>query len=175
MPRWFLALVVFVLPFSVIGAAQTIAPLFIANPVVCFASAGANATVCAQVKITQLVASPGGPQALEGYTLVAHDHGTVALALGTIGNVEIGGAGDVTEVAPLQSGGVFTGPGHVARWSALKLFRPRARTSDPPYTGPVHLDEFSYLRFDNGWSLRGDDVQLYLCSPVGTCRSLGQP
>lgn len=159
------------LPFTAIGIGQTMAPLSVRTLLTSFADAGSASTVGVQSHITQQTDSIGGPQALEGYTLVAHDRGTVALALGTIGNVEQNGAGDVNRIASLQGGGVVTGPGRVHQWSALSLFQPRARRSAPAYTGPVNIDRFDYITFDNGWSIRPNGDQLQLCDPRGICRA----
>lgn len=159
------------LPFCARGIAETFTPLAIRVLYDQDAAATASSTVGVQSRMTQRVASPGGPQALEGYTLVAHDRGSVALAIGTIGNVEMNGAGNVGFIRGLQSGGVVTGPGRVGVWSGLFLSQPRARASAPPYVGPVNIERYDYITFDNGWSIRPNGDALILCNPLGNCRA----
>lgn len=112
----------------------------------------------------------GGPQALEGYTHVNHQTGSVKLALGTLGNIELGGAsGTVTEMAYALNGGlVVTGPGVVERAAALTLATPK-RHGD--YTGPINVKESLYIAFDNGWTIKPQGPDLLICRPDGTCRA----
>lgn len=159
------------LPFAAIGIADTLAPLSIGYFLRVHDDPRAFSTVAVQAHITQRRASAGGPQALEGYTLLDHDAGSVRLALGTIGNVEVHGAGAVAEIASLQAGGVVTGPGHVGVWSGLKIVRPAARTSAPAYLGPVNIDQFNDITFSNGWTIRTAGAGLNLCDPRGICRA----
>lgn len=166
-----LALVVAVIGLLVACADAQYAPdLSVRFPDVTFSNAVAHSTVGRQVLITQLAAAPdGGPQALEGYTRVAHDRGIVRLAIGAIGNVEQNGAGDVDEVRSMQSGGVVTAPGRVHHWVSHYFARPRARRG---YVGAVNVDVFDYAAFDNGWSIRPDGDRLLFCSPRGECRDV---
>lgn len=123
-----------------------------------------------QSRTSALVAMPdGGPQALEGYTTIAHDRGLVKLALGTIGNVEMNARGDVAMVRSLQAGGVVTNDGRVQQWSGLYLSRPRAGEG---YAGAVNVQRFDYVTFDNGWSIRPDGDRLLICDSKGICRGL---
>lgn len=87
----------------------------------------------------------GGPQALEGYTVI-ETRGRVRLAMGTIGNVEQAGSGEIVEVRPLQSGGVLTGTGRVHRWTSLFLDRPKDKT-------PNQIVDYRAIQFDNGLHL----------------------
>lgn len=111
----------------------------------------------------------GGPQALEGYTVVKHEIGTVRLVMGTIGNIELGGGSRtvVESAVALQGGLVVTGPGYVAHATSLSLVQPRAHGG---YTGGVNLGRVDYITFDNGWSIRPDGDQLSICDPKGMCR-----
>ncbi len=127
------------------------------------------------VGVQSLVEAPlampdGGPQGLEGYVRLSHDRGTTALAIGTIGNVELNARGSVTAIRSLQSGGVITNSGHVDRWSGLYLTHPRAGLG---YTGPVNIARYDYITFDNGWSLRptADNAALEVCSPQNVCHA----
>jgi Chaperone of endosialidase len=52
-----------------------------------------------------------GPQALEGYALVEHASGTTALAIGTIGNMEIAAQGATTLARAVQAGVIITSTG----------------------------------------------------------------
>ena len=80
--------------------------LFVARRVTTTASRTMANSVGLQSVIDAPLALPdGGPQALEGYTKIAHDRGITRLALGIIGNVEMNGHGDVAEVRTLQGGG----------------------------------------------------------------------
>jgi hypothetical protein len=113
----------------------------------------------------------GGPQALEGYTHVTHKSGTVALAIGTLGNVELGGAsGTVTERAYALAGGfVVTGPGVVNHPVTLSLGQPKRHGG---YEGAMNVKDPVYIEFDNGWSFRPSGADLLLCDPGGRCRTL---
>ena len=106
----------------------------------------------------------GGPQALEGYTYVAHPSGVTRLALGTIGNVEIAGAGATQEVRSLQAGGVISGTGPVGEWVGLYISLPRAAEGQ--------VQTYSPIKFDNGWRFVAEGEALYLCPPRGAaCRA----
>lgn len=111
----------------------------------------------------------GGPQALEGYTIVAHKEGKVQLVLGTIGNIELGGAsGTVVDVAAALNGGlVVTGPGVVQEAISLSLAAAKPHGS---YKGPVNVKTSTYIKFDNGWRIRPSGPDLLLCDPSGSCR-----
>lgn len=106
----------------------------------------------------------GGPQALEGYTYVAHPSGVTRLAIGTIGNVEIAGAGTTREVRSMQAGGVISGSGPVDEWVGLYISLPRAQ--------PGQVQTYSPIKFDNGWRFVAEGEALYLCPPKGAaCRA----
>jgi hypothetical protein len=125
-------------------------------------------TVGVQSVIDQPVENPaGGPQALEGYTRLSHSRGTVRLALGTIGNVELNAHGDTTLVRSLQAGGVITNDGPVQQWSGLFLSKPVAGEG---YRGSTNVKRYDYITFDNGWSIRPDGKNLLICTPANTCR-----
>lgn len=47
--------------------------------------------------INQTTATTGGPQGSEGYVVCSHSSGTVALPIAMVGNIEVTGAGTVTE------------------------------------------------------------------------------
>lgn len=126
-------------------------------------------TVCGLFQMNQMQPSAGGPQALEGYTYVGHQTGTVGLAMGVIGNVEVGGPGAVTDVRALQAGIVVSGPGQIERAASLVLITPKSRGD---YTGPVNVKEADYILFDNGSTIRPDDDGLILCDKRGRCHSL---
>jgi hypothetical protein len=131
---------------------------------------GARSSVAMQSVIEQLTPTPdGGPQALEGYTKIAHDRGLVRLALGTIGNVEMNGAGDVEEIRSMQAGGVVTNRGRVKHWTGMYFSRPRAGLG---YTGAANIDVYDYATFDNGWSIRPAGDRLLFCDPQGDCRDV---
>jgi len=142
--------------------------LYIARKVTTTASQTMANSVGLQSVIDALLALPdGGPQALEGYTKIAHDRGNTRLALGIIGNVEMNGHGDVAEVRSLQAGGVVTNNGHVRLWTGLYLDRPKAGEG---YAGPVNIERVDYITFDNGWSIRPNGSDLTICRPSGECR-----
>ena len=131
---------------------------------------GSTTTVGVQSRISSPVAVPtGGPQALEGYTTIAHDRGNTRLAFGTIGNVEMNGRGTVTEIRSMQAGGVVTNDGRVKHWIGLALSTPRAGEG---YTGPANIDKFDYIKFDNGWSIRPDGDRLLICDKTDVCRGM---
>jgi hypothetical protein len=92
--------------------------------------------------VKQLTGSEGGPQALEGYTIV-ETRAAVRLAHGTIGNIEQAGSGDLIEARPLQSGGILTGQGRVARWVGLFIDKPKEARAG-------QLQDFRAIQFDNG-------------------------
>jgi hypothetical protein len=131
---------------------------------------GPSTTVGVQSRISAPVAvEDGGPQALEGYTTLAHNRGNTRLAFGVVGNVEMNARGTTTEIRSMQAGGVVTADGHVKEWVGLALSRPRAGEG---YQGPVHIDRYDYIRFDNGWSIRPDGDKLLICDKAGVCRGL---
>lgn len=112
--------------------------------------------------------TPGaGPQAVEGYTLVAHDVGTVGLALGTIGNVEVQGRGRTEQVRALQGGIVVSGPGRVDHAANIVLAGVQKHSD---YDGPTDVGRVDYILFGNGWSIRPDGARLLLCDPQNVCR-----
>lgn len=103
--------------------------------------------------VRQITGTDGGPQALEGYTTV-DTRGSVRLAMGTIGNVEQAGSGDIVEVRPLQSGGVVTGTGRIHRWTALVLDKPKKMGGQP--VSPEQLIDYRAIQFANGLHLRAE-------------------
>lgn len=98
--------------------------------------------------VKQLTGSEGGPQALEGYTLV-DTRGSVRLAHGTIGNIEQAGDGDLIEARPLQSGGVVTGQGRVSRWIGLFIDKPKEARAG-------QVADYRAIQFSNGLFLTPD-------------------
>lgn len=82
-----------------------------------------------------------------------YSSGRTRLAIGTIGNVEHAGAGDVQEVRSLQAGGVVRGRGRIGGWTGLHLAVPASR----------QIQERVEIMFSNGWSLRanGDSLELW--------------
>lgn len=133
-------------------------------------SSGDYSIVCGAFSITQPTESLGGPQALEGYTTVAHPRGTVALAIGTIGNVELAGAGDVASARALQGGIVINGPGIVDHATSLFLAAPQRIDG---YTGPVRINRADWITFgSSGWSIRPDGDRILLCDAQDRCRDL---
>jgi hypothetical protein len=72
----------------------------------------------------QLNSTTGSIQGVEGYTKTSHSSGTVNTAIGTIGNVEVGGAGGVTEARGMQAGVVITGNGNVGNAKSLFVSPP---------------------------------------------------
>lgn len=64
----------------------------------------------------QTVATTHGIQSLEGYCLTSHTSGIVNQCIATIGNFELGGAGNVTEARSVDAGGVITGSGTLTNW-----------------------------------------------------------
>jgi hypothetical protein len=151
-----------------IGSTAGLTLPYAVYPHVCRAS-GARWTVCGGFTITQPIASPGGPQALEGYTYVDHPSGTVGLAIGAIGNVEVAGSGAVTSARGLQGGIVISGPGVVDHASSLTLVAPQPTGG---YTGPVNVRRADFITFSNGWSVRPDGARILLCDPNDRCRDL---
>ena len=127
-------------------------------------------TICQMVYITATKPSEGGPQALEGYTKVAHQNGSIGLVMGTIGNVELSGAsGTVTKDArALQGGFVVTNSGVVERASSLVLVQPKVGEN---YTGTANIKEANYILFDNGWRIAPNGSGLDICDPRGVCRA----
>ena len=124
-------------------------------------------TLCGLFYASQSDPAPdGGPQALEGYTVVQHDVGTVALAIGTIGNVELAGAGRTKEARSLQAGGVITGSGVTERWVGLAISQPQ-----PADGATGRIERREYVAFDNGWSIRPDGARLLICDPQSQCRA----
>ncbi len=67
----------------------------------------------------QQIATTFSIQALEGYTKLTHPSGIVALALATIGNLELNSVATLTEGRAIQAGIVITAAGHA---DALKIF-----------------------------------------------------
>jgi hypothetical protein len=102
--------------------------------------------------VRQMTASEGGPQALEGYTIV-DTRGTVRLAHGTIGNIEQAGSGDLSEARPLQSGGVVSGTGRVHRWTGLFIDRPKTMGTNDPAPNVI---DYRAIQFSNGLFLTPD-------------------
>jgi hypothetical protein len=96
--------------------------------------------------VRQLTSSEGGPQALEGYTIV-DTRGSVRLAHGTIGNIEQAGSGELIEARPLQSGGTITGSGRVHRWTGVFIDRPKTMGTSEPAPNVI---DFRAIQFDNG-------------------------
>jgi hypothetical protein len=116
--------------------------------------------------VRQQTGSEGGPQALEGYTIV-DTRSKVRLAMGVIGNVEQAGSGEVVEVRPLQSGGVITGTGPVERWTGLWIDKPKEQA-------PGQLLDYRAIQFSNGFYIttakdqQGQDT-LVVCAPDRRC------
>lgn len=104
--------------------------------------------------VEQLTASEGGPEALEGFTRV-NTRGSVRLALGTIGNIEQAGSGDLIEARSLQAGGVFTGSGRVGRWVGLFIDKPKIKGSGAAVPS-AQLPDYRAIQFANGLYLTPD-------------------
>lgn len=133
----------------------------------CTGDRQASWSLCALFYLAQTEPAPdGGPQALEGYTVLQHDVGTVAMAHGTLGNIEFAGAGRTKQARSLQAGGVITGSGVVEHWSGLYLSQPQAS-----HGATGRIERRDYITFDNGWSLRPRGEQLLICDPSGGCRA----
>lgn len=65
----------------------------------------------------QTAATTGSIQALEGQAFASHTSGTVALMLGTVGNIQVNGSGGTTTWArSVQAGGAITA-GTVTNWA----------------------------------------------------------
>jgi hypothetical protein len=64
----------------------------------------------------QTAATTASIQALEGQAFTSHASGTVALAIGTIGNVQVNSASAVTEIRALQAGGNTNAAAPIAVW-----------------------------------------------------------
>ena len=124
-------------------------------------------SLCTLFHITQSTASEGGPQALEGYTYVNHPRGSVGLAIGTLGNIELAATGDTKSARALQGGVVVSGPGRVEHATTLYLSQPKRRGD---YPGPTQIERADYVTFDNGWSIRPQGDRLLICAPTNTCR-----
>ena len=133
-------------------------------------------------QVSNVAMPDGGPQALEGYTYMAHPSGTTRLAFGVISNVELAGAGDVTEVRSMQSGGVVSGSGNIGRWIGLTIARPggEAGAKVPFYAlmitdpnaqsvirGTLSTDR---IRFSNGWVLQPGPGTMQLVDERGVVR-----
>jgi hypothetical protein len=116
--------------------------------------------------VRQQTGSEGGPQALEGYTIV-DTRSKVRLAMGVIGNVEQAGSGEVVEVRSLQSGGVITGTGRIQRWTGLWLDKPKEQV-------PGQLQDYRAIQFSNGFYITTATAQdgaptLVVCAPDRRC------
>jgi len=111
----------------------------------------------------------GGPQALEGYTYLNHNQGRVRLAFGTLGNIEVHGAGTTSDARALQGGVVVSGPGRVSFGTSLYLV---GCVKHGDYTGTLNVGRCDYVTFGNGWSIRPDGPALVLCDPQNRCRQL---
>ena len=124
--------------------------------------------ICGLFYAHQKVASEGGPQALEGYTVVDHDSGRVRHAMATIGNMELSGAsGTVTEVADALTGGfVVSDRGVVEQANSLMLRRPVAHGT---YQGPVNVLNHAYINLDGVWQFKIEGDDLLICHRSGTC------
>jgi len=129
------------------------------------------------------VAMPdGGPQALEGYTYLSHPTGTTRLAFGVISNVELAGAGGVTEVRSMQSGGVVTGSGKIGRWVGIAIARPGGTKGlEVPFVPILVTDQQALtilrgtistdkIRFSNGWILQPAPAGMQLVDERGVVR-----
>jgi hypothetical protein len=116
--------------------------------------------------VRQLTGSEGGPQALEGYTIV-ETRGKVRLAMGVIGNIEQAGSGEIVEARPLQSGGVIHGDGRIHRWTSLTLDKPDGKYEN-------QIIDYRAIQFDNGLYLtsgidaRDGKPYLGLCPNLAT-------
>lgn len=102
--------------------------------------------------IEQVTGSEGGPQALEGFTRV-DTRGSVRLALGTIGNVEQAGSGEIIEARSVQAGGVVTGTGPIRRWVGVFIDRPKVKGTN---TLAPNIADFRAIQFNNGLYLTTD-------------------
>jgi hypothetical protein len=124
----------------------------------------------------------GGPQALEGYTYMAHKTGTTRLAMGLVGNVELASAGNATEVRVVQSSGYISGTGKIDSWVGVSVHRPGGAAgkkvpfypivvSDPDAQtilhGTIVTDK---IRFSNGWTLQPGGASVQLIDQRGVVR-----
>jgi len=69
----------------------------------------------------QTAATTNSIQGLEGYTKVSHSSGTVTLAIGTIGNIELSTTQTLSLARSLQAGGNLTAAGVVTEWDGLYI------------------------------------------------------
>lgn len=69
----------------------------------------------------------GGPQALEGYTYMAHRTGTTRLAIGLVGNVELAGAGNATRHHRHRQDSLLQRLDAATRWRIGATHRPARR------------------------------------------------
>jgi hypothetical protein len=133
-------------------------------------------------QVTTRAMPDGGPQALEGYTYMAHDAGTTRLAIGVIGNVELAGAGNAAEVRVVQSSGFISGTGKVKRWVGVSVHRPAGAAgkkvpfypivvSDPDAQTILHGTIVTdRIRFSNGWTLQPGGASMQLIDQRGVVR-----
>ncbi len=84
-------------------------------------AAGATDKLAGYFEMQSAVNQSGGPQALEGFVQMTQT-GTTALAIGTIGNVQIAGSGIATEVRAVQGGVIFKGVGATGTGTDAKAF-----------------------------------------------------
>ena len=64
----------------------------------------------------QLAANSHSIQGVEGYINCAHPSGTVTLAIGAIGNIELSTGSTITEARSVDAGGNLTGAGTITDW-----------------------------------------------------------
>jgi len=133
-------------------------------------------------QVARVAMPDGGPQAFEDYTYLMHPEGTTRLAIGTLGNVEVAGAGDVTEVRTLQGGGLISGKGKVDRWVGLSLHRPSSGPGQLGTFAPIVAEDpaaettlrgtitTDAIRFTNGWTFRPEGESLQLVDSHGVVR-----
>lgn len=131
-------------------------------------------TICGLFYMQQTSPSPiGGPQGVEGYTVVNVREGHVGLAMGALGNVEQAGEGSIGRIVALQGGIVVNGPGGIGEAVSLNL---PGVLKHGDYTGPVNVAKQKYIQFGNGWSFRPDGADLLLCDWAEQCqRFAGTP
>jgi hypothetical protein len=135
-------------------------------------------------QVAQQAMPKGGPQGLEGYVYVNHDEGNTRLAIGTIGNVEVAGAGTVTEVRSMQAGGIISGSGKVDRWVGIYLPYPGGNQDQLTTFNPIVVDNpaaqtilrgtitTDRIAFSNGWTLQVQGNSLELIDSGGNKRHL---
>lgn len=116
-------------------------------------NSSSGAKIAAIFRGNQTAATTGSIQGLEGYVKLSHTSGSVVAAIGTIGNIEVNGAGGTTVWArSVQAGGVITA-GSVTNWAR---YYASAGTGSPTNNYSYYAESGSGIGYINdGLTLAG--------------------